>query len=435
MEVPEIAVGILSVPVVRFGMNSPYRLVETGEVVCGEYQVSTGDVLPLTFEPLDPEETCFELYDVTIGVDFHWERKENQRFRGKLKLIAVDNAVIAINVLPIEDYLISVISSEMSATSSLEFLKAHAVISRSWLMAQKEKASGLKHTPTTYSSCKETEDEYIRWYDREDHEHFDVCADDHCQRYQGITKVSTEIVKEAVESTYGEFLTYKGNICDARFSKCCGGLTEKFENNWEPVPHSYLTSLADNPENPVGYDLNLKEEKAVKKWLLDSPPAFCNTQDKSVLTQVLNNYDRETSDFYRWRTEISQAQISEWVRRKTGRNLGAITDLTPVERGNSGRLIRLKLVGNEGSLTIGKELFIRKILSESHLYSSAFVVEKGELVNGIPSMFILHGAGWGHGTGLCQIGAAVMGEKGYTYNEILAHYFPGTLLEKKYEKS
>jgi SpoIID/LytB domain protein len=340
--------------------------------------------------------------NVSIGTDFHWERKEEQKFGGEFKIVKEGNKLRLINIIPIEEYLTSVISSEMSANSPLELLKAHAVISRTWLLAQKEKAGRIK-SEQSYSSVTETEEEYIRWYDREDHTLFDVCADDHCQRYQGITKASTDEVKEAVESTRGEILTFEGAICDTRFSKCCGGKTENFENVWEPVPHPYLQSVTDE---------------------------FCGISDKKILARILNAYDQETEDFYRWNVELRQEEISALIRKKTGWDFGAIIDLIPLERGESGRIIKLKIIGSLLTKTVGKELFIRKILSESHLYSSAFEIEKKYDENGLK--FLLKGSGWGHGVGLCQIGAAMMAEKGYDYSSILQHYFPGTQLQKKY---
>jgi SpoIID/LytB domain protein len=309
-------------------------------------------------------------------------------------------------------------------------LKAHAVISRSWLLAQIQKNESLKKSETSYKSSSETFDEYIKWYDREDHKHFDVCADDHCQRYQGITRASTKPVEQAIRETYGEILAFDHKICDARFSKCCGGMVEVFENVWEPVPHPYLQKVVDNDEKSLGFDLNLKEEKAANSWILGNPPAFCNTHDKAVLTQVLNDYDQETNDFYRWQVQYSQNEISALILKKTGIDFGIVQDFIPIERGDSGRLIKLKIVGSKKTLTIGKELEIRKALSETHLYSSAIVIEKTSK-NG-ETIFIFRGAGWGHGVGLCQIGAAVMGAKGYTYQEILKHYFKGALLEKRY---
>ncbi len=351
----------------------------------------------------DNPDGSFTVFDVPIGIGFHWERKEDQTFRGKYRIISNGRKRTLVNSIPVEDYLISVISSEMSATGAVEFLKAHAVISRTWILAQKAKSKKLGRS---YSSVVETTDEYIRWYDREDHERFDVCADDHCQRYQGITKAFTSAVKKAVESTAGEVLQYKGEICDTRFSKCCGGKTEPFENVWEPEVHPYLRSIND---------------------------PFCHTNDENVLSQVLLNYDQETGDFYRWMVSITQEEIGNLIRRKSGWNFGRILDLIPVEKGPSGRIIKLKIVGSLMTKTVGKELFIRKILSETHLYSSAFEITK-EYKEGdkYPVKFTLYGRGWGHGVGLCQIGAAMMAEKGYSYKEILQHYFPGTNLEKIY---
>ncbi|MGN0207379.1 MAG: SpoIID/LytB domain-containing protein, partial [Muribaculaceae bacterium] len=376
----------------------------------------------VVFTPSDEENDCFELKDVTIGVNFHWERKENQKFRGALSLIVENNRVTAINVLSVEEYLLSVISSEMSATASLELLKAHAVISRSWLLAQIEKNKNIIKENTHYCACHQDENELIKWYDREDHVNFDVCADDHCQRYQGITRASTQTVREAIKATWGQVLTYEGKLCDARFSKCCGGVYEEFENCWEPVHYPYLVARRDS-EHPLDFP-DLTVEENAKKWILSSPQAFCNTTDAEILSQVLNNYDQETADFYRWKVEYSQEELSALIKNRSGIDYGEILDLVPVERGKSGRLVRMKIVGTKKQLTIGKELEIRRTLSPSHLYSSAFIVDKQDVnAAGVPQKFVLTGAGWGHGVGLCQIGAAVMGAKGYNYKEILLHYF------------
>ncbi len=386
----------------------------------------------LLFEPVRYHEASFELNDVTIGIKFHWERKEDQIFKGSLKIIIENEKLTAINILPLEDYLVSVISSEMSATSSLELLKAHAITSRSWLLAQTIKSKELQNSGNFYQPISETPEEYIRWYDREDHLNFDVCGDDHCQRYQGITRQSTELVEQAIAETRGMLLMDGENVCDARFSKSCGGISETFENVWEPEVHTYLQAIVDNPELPEGFDPDLTVETAAEKWIRNAPAAFCNTRDKEVLSQVLNDYDQETKDFYRWNLTYQQADLSELIARKSGKDFGAILDLIPVERGKSGRLKKLKIVGTKITLIIGKELEIRKTLSESHLYSSAFVVDKLNIDNGIPGEFVLTGAGWGHGVGLCQIGAAMMGAKGYKYDEILLHYFRGATISKEY---
>jgi SpoIID/LytB domain protein len=351
-----------------------------------------------------------------------------------LVLFAENGLITAVNILSLEDYLLSVISSEMSATSSLELLKAHAIVSRSWLLAQLEKGKELRNS-NIYQNQIYDDEGYIRWYDREDHERFDVCADDHCQRYQGITKASSPQVFEALKATAGEVLTYEGTICDARYHKSCGGITEKFENVWEPVNHPYLTSVTCYPSPIAGYNTDLTKEDNARAWILGNPPAYCNSHDKEALSQVLNDYDQETQDFYRWEVPLTQSEIKALLFNKLGIELGNIIDLVPVERGESGRLIRLKIVGDKQTITIGKELEIRKALSESHLYSSAFVVEKVFSPNGntnVPDTFILKGAGWGHGVGFCQIGAAIMGHKGFSYKEILAHYFPAAVLEKIY---
>ena len=431
-------------PSISFILNGIYILKQNGLSFQGQQKIDYSnekiylnekaiDNKVLDFEPGSFNEASFDLPEVTIGIKFHWERKENQRFIGSLQFIIENDKLTAINVLPLEDYLVSVISSEMSATSSMELLKAHAIISRSWLLAQLIKGKKLEASKNIYQTFNETKDEYIRWYDREDHANFDVCADDHCQRYQGITRQSGELVMKVIGETRGLVLMNNDNVCDARFSKSCGGISETFENVWEPVAHPYLKSIIDNPQKQESYDQDLTNEVSAQKWIRNSPEAFCNTHDKKVLSQVLNDYDQETKDFYRWKVIYSQEQIAELISRKTGRNFGSIIDLVPVERGKSGRLIRLKIIGKNNTLIIGKELQIRKVLSESHLYSSAFVVDRKEIRDGVPGEFVLTGAGWGHGVGLCQIGAAMMGEKGYSFKEILNHYFKETELRELYQ--
>ena len=427
--VPRVKVGIMNEPEVNFVLFGEYRLAD-GTIVTGEQHAdvtadgqvawngTVADVV--TFEP--SENGYFELKGVTIGVNFHWERKEDQRFSGALHLIVENGKLTAVNVLPVEDYLLSVISSEMSATASLELLKAHAVISRSWLLAQIDKNKRITEEHEDYKACEEGgEDEMIKWYDREDHVNFDVCADDHCQRYQGITRQSTERVRDAIKATWGEVLTYGGELCDARFSKCCGGVYEEFENCWEPKHYDYLEARRDG-EDEMNFP-DLTKEAAAEEWILTSPKAFCNTTDKQILSQVLNNYDQETTDFYRWTVEYTQEELAALILKRSGVDYGQILDLQPVARGTSGRLYKLKIVGTKKTLTIGKELEIRRTLSPSHLYSSAFIVERHDVTDGVPGKFVLRGAGWGHGVGLCQIGAAVMGEKGHNYKEILLHYF------------
>lgn len=444
MKEPKVHVGILSEAKIEFMLPTPYRI--HGEEVSGK-QIALfddGKILwnncrheELTFEPLNEASDWFELQDVTIGINFHWERKENQRFRGALNIIVENGKLTGINILQVEDYLTSVISSEMSATASLELLKAHAVISRSWLLdklkvesAELKVASQPERSVTPPLSTIHSPLSTIKWYDREDHLHFDVCADDHCQRYQGITRASTEIVKQAVQSTYGQVLTYKGKICDARFSKCCGGAFEEFQSCWEDITHPYLMKQRDSKKSASLPDLRIEAE--AEKWIRTSPEAFCNTTDKKILSQVLNNYDQETTDFYRWKVEYTQDELTELILKRSGIDYGQIIDLIPVERGTSGRIIKLKIIGTKRTMIIGKELEIRRTLSASHLYSSAFVVDKAEVKDNIPGKFILTGAGWGHGVGLCQIGAAVMGAQGYAYDSILLHYYIGASIDKLY---
>ena len=444
MKEPQLKIGIMYEPSITFILNGIYNLKQNGLSFQGQQKIdySNGKIYlnekaidnkVLDFEPSSFKEASFDLPEVTIGIKFHWERKENQRFKGSLQFIIENDKLTAINVLPLEDYLVSVISSEMNATSSIELLKAHAVISRSWLLAQLIKGKKLEASKNIYQTISETKEEYIRWYDREDHANFDVCADDHCQRYQGITRQSGELVMKVIGETRGLVLMNNDNVCDARFSKSCGGISETFENVWEPVAHPYLKSIIDNPQKQESYDHDLTNEVSAQKWIRNSPETFCNTHDKKVLSQVLNDYDQETKDFYRWKVIYSQEQIAELISRKTGRDFGSIINLVPVERGKSGRLIRLKIIGTNNTLIIGKELQIRKVLSESHLYSSAFVVDRKEIRDGVPGEFVLTGAGWGHGVGLCQIGAAMMGEKGYSFKEILNHYFKETELRELYQ--
>lgn len=386
----------------------------------------------IEFVPFDFNLSFFILYDVTIGIDFHWEQKEDQRFRGSLKIKKDGDSLVIINTLPVEDYLVSVISSEMKATSSLEFLKAHSIISRSWLIAQLNRKSEEKISSDLHSNEETTENEIVKWYSRENHSLFDVCADDHCQRYQGITKATTKKVEDAVARTRGLVLMHDNRICDARFSKSCGGISESFENVWEPVQHTYLSKVVDYDGEIKDFNLDLTNEAAAERWIRNTPPAFCNTTDKKILSQVLLDYDLKTTDFYRWSVAYSQDEIHTIVKKKSGFDFGKIVDLIPVQRGYSGRLIKLKIVGTKREMIVGKELEIRKILAHSHLYSSAFVVDKKEPVGGVPSGFVLTGAGWGHGVGLCQIGAAVMGSNGFSYEQILMHYFRGAVISRYY---
>jgi len=531
---PLLEVGIVSATEIPFTFPEPFRMVQTGKIVqghcmvclnngkiefrqatysediedprskqqgisdfgkkqskcanpaksCEEFtsgiQFENEQYDSLEFEAIKPESACFELPEVKIGIGFHWERTEKQVFEGRLKFLVEGDKLTAVNRVPLESYLTSVISSEMSAKASGELLKAHAVISRSWLMAQVRQKG--KNTGKV-SEMVETETERIKWYDREDHTLYDVCADDHCQRYQGITKASTVQVREAIRDTRGQTLVSEGEICDARFSKCCGGIMEFFENCWENEPKKYLQGLADCdvqtalkttasvPNANAGLKIfasnseassipnhaltppqaagnarsefnapsvrlvsgnqsisfpDLTDEANARAWILGTPPAFCNTTDKRILEQVLNNYDQETTDFFRWKLRYTTLEISQLAQKRSGIDFGEILDLIPVERGVSGRLIKLRVVGSKRTIILGKELEIRRTFSASHLYSSAFVIEK------TADGFELIGAGWGHGVGLCQIGAAVMGEQGYDYQAILSHYYSNTELINQY---
>lgn len=438
---PDIHVGILSATEIRVDLLAPYHCDATASSSRGPQTFSLTPDGRVAWQGkeydevlLTPAETgaSFEVYDVTIGVNFHWERRETQRFTGALKIIVEGDRITLVNILPVEDYLMSVISSEMSATASEEFLKAHAVISRSWLLAQIDKTRRIAASDSGYSASTVTDDEIVRWYDREDHVNFDVCADDHCQRYQGITRQTTETVRRAVDATRGlVLLDENGALCDARFSKCCGGVFEEFENCWEPVHHHYLKATRDAVDENDFPDLT--DEDNARRWITERPDAYCNTADADILGQVLNNYDQETQDFYRWTVTYSQDELSALIKERSGIDFGLIRALVPVERGTSGRLVRLRIEGTLRTMTIGKELEIRRTLSTSHLYSSAFVVDAADNDSrGVPASFTLRGAGWGHGVGLCQIGAAVMGARGCSFRDILAHYFPGSVAETLY---
>lgn len=428
-----IRVGILTRSEVRVIFNGKYSCEE--RVFEGEHILKEAGVYTPT-----SEDCTFDLCDVTIGIDFHWERNETQRFKGSLEILPTEGGKFtAVNVLDIEDYLQSVISSEMSATSHMELLKAHAVISRSWALCKIQRS--LQDSAFAY---QESEGKRICWYGSEPHKGFDVCADDHCQRYQGLRAKDHKNAVKAVQDTKDEVLAYpieastgsatakegsgtEFEICDARYYKSCGGVTEEFETCWEDAHHDYLVKVVDREHyssvasTSSTNTLDLTKEENAREWILSNPEAFCNTDDKEILGQVLNDYDQETIDFYRWKVVYSQEELTALVARHASQ-LGKIIDLIPLKRGVSGRIYELKIVGENESMIIGKELEIRKWLSNSHLYSSAFVVEKEN------NTFTLYGAGWGHGVGLCQIGAAVMAEKGYTYKEILQHYYPNTEL-------
>lgn len=406
---PLLQVGIMSAPVIRFEILSDGAGPQC--VSWRDGKIDYNGVLydELCFDAVTMStlfaEPSFMLYDVVIGVDFHWQRKVNQTFAGSLRFIVEGDKITAINRIGVEDYLLSVISSEMKSSATLEFLKAHAVISRSWVMSQIEH----KKHPVTASQPEPSldSDTYIKWFDHDDHENFDVCADDHCQRYQGLSMAVGDTVRQAIDETWGEVLTYDGKICDARFSKCCGGMMETFDTCWEDIDYPYLKAIPDTPGEKHGED------------------PFCHTNDEAILSQVLNDYDLETKDFFEWEVRYGREELSELVKRRSGVDFGLIRDLVPLERGGSGRLRTLRIEGEKRTMTIGKELIIRRWLSESHLKSSAFDVRwEGDTV-------ILTGRGWGHGVGLCQIGAAVMSYKGYSYSEILQHYYPGSKLEIK----
>lgn len=430
---PIINVGIMEAEKIDVSFNSDYLCTEipninfygsysfaseNGNIIYDNKQFSTLHFYAKTNNKI--VHNTFSIENVMIGIGFHWERLEKQTFEGNLTLRCNNNKILVINNISTEDYLYSVISSEMSATAGLELLKAHAIISRSWLLKPI-----IEKSITTCNVCETvTEEETIRWYERDSHTLFDVCADDHCQRYQGIARADNENVRSAIEATRGIVLTCDGKICDARFSKSCGGISELFSSCWDNKDEKYLQPIVDSDSEKVMEDLT-KEENAVK-WILSEHDSFCNTKDVEILSSILNNYDRETTDFYRWKVEYTIDELSEIIKARSGIDFGTITDLIPLQRGPSGRITRLKIIGTKRTHIVGKELEIRKWLSTSHLYSSAFTVTKAE------GKFTLIGAGWGHGVGLCQIGAAVMAAKGYKYDSILYHYFKDSELTQLY---
>lgn len=446
MNEPTISVAILVAAKVEFILDGYFKVTGAERIYNGKYEafaeenniiIKQGEHIlniegEIIFQPHEYESDSFVIKNVVIGKSFHWEQKETQRFQGNLKITVENNQIAVINLIPTEDYLKSVISSEMSATATPEFLKAHAIISRSWLMAQLERK--IKPSEKNVKDGRLiSEDEIFTWYDREDHKLYDFCADDHCQRYQGISKVQNKNVNNAIKDTYGMVLHNNNRICDTRFSKCCGGISESFENVWQNENYEYLDSVIDYKFEPDNYDFNFGDEKNAEKWIKNSPQAFCNCNNPQILNQVLVNFDQETTDFYRWKIVYTQNEICQILNKKTGYDFGFVKNIIPLERGKSGRLIKIKIVGTKKELTVGKELEIRRILSDKHLYSSAFVISKEKInENGIPEEIILTGAGWGHGVGLCQIGAAVMGEIGYKFDEILLHYFKNSIIKKIY---
>lgn len=405
--------------IVSGGFKAVFR---AGEIILyGGKEIELLRGKEISFTPMNGG--VFTVHDVVFGINFHWERKEHQTFQGALKLVARENGITAINAVSVEQYLASVISSEMSAGAPMELLKAHAITSRSWLVAMLEMKKKFSNLGIPSQRTVQSDDELVRYYDREDHDIFDVCADDHCQRYQGITKDISNAAAEAIRETRGMFLLYNNEICDARFSKSCGGISEPFHTTWAETPYEYLMPV---PCSAKHHHPPLETEAAAEQWILSSPEAFCNTTDGNILRQILPSFDQETTDFFRWTVRYSPEELSGLILKKSGIDFGTILELEPVKRGPSGRMTRLRIVGSKRTLVVGKELEIRRWLSPSHLYSSAFVVQKEK------GTFILRGAGWGHGVGLCQIGAAVMAVEGFSAEKIVKHYFKGAELRKLY---
>jgi SpoIID/LytB domain protein len=442
LQEPNISVGIVEhVPEIRGTFNGRFEVPTTVRLE-GAFTVRCLDGRLVLFddegvEVMKGEDircralsgATFTLNGVTIGINFHWERQEDQTFEGNVWFVTTpDGSMTAINEIGVEDYLKSVISSEMSAEAPFELLRAHAITSRSWLVAMLHKQTQERNIGIPTLRSKETESEIVRWYDREDHLLFNVCADDHCQRYQGISKIITENARKAIEDTRGVLLVHHDEVCDARFFKACGGLTENFENAWEDTAVPYLRSVSD-AEQPYS---SKSTEPEARTWILSSPEAYCNTNDVAILKQILPSFDQETTDFFRWRVDYQREELERIVHKRSGIDFGTITALVPLQRGPSARITRLKIVGTKKTMTVGKELEIRRWLSRSHLYSSAFVVDADRDANGLPTRFTFYGAGWGHGVGLCQIGAAVMAARGRKAEDIVMHYFPGAGVQKLY---
>ena len=440
---PVVKVGILSDEKIEFGLYGNYSAygfnqtfngvinaeLKDGKIICRFEQKTVEVSDEIQFDPSNEKIDYFLFNEIKIGQSFHWEYKEKERFRGSLLLKKWEGKIVVINLINIENYLRSVISSEMSDKSTLQALKAHAVVSRSWILSHMTTEEFKKNK---IENELEKDTEHITWTKRQEHTLYDVCATDHCQRYHGITKLSTGMALRAINETKGLVLTYKNKICDTRYSKCCGGISESFENVWEPKKIEYLSSIIDYKFEPENYSMDFSNEECSRKWISNSPPAFCNTNDKTILSNILVKYDQQTNDFYRWEVKYNQQTLAKIIKDKTVIDFGEIIDLIPGERGDSSRLITLKIVGTKKTLIVGKELEIRRILSKTHLYSSAIVIEKQDVKEGVPQKFIIKGAGWGHGVGLCQIGAAVMSAEGYKFDEILSHYFSKATLKKIY---
>ncbi|MCH4895400.1 SpoIID/LytB domain-containing protein [Marinilabiliaceae bacterium JC040] len=435
----KLKIGIVKAKEIELTFINEYFAKVTGAQFYGSYSIQVVDNLINVFnqhlelvysdkeiilKPSSKNADIFEIENVEIGINFHWSQKETQRFNGSIKLIIDGDEVQLINIIYVEDYLLSVISSEMNSNSPIEYLKTHAIISRSWVLSR------INAKNDRIQNFIENDSKRIKWYGREEHVNFDVCADDHCQRYQGISRIASANVAKAVDETRGIVLMQDGKICDARFSKCCGGVSEDFENVWEDEKIEYLSMVVDSEDKSI--DLDLRKEEDAIKWIENKYDSFCNVSDTDLLETVLNNYDQETNDFYRWTVEYSQEEISSLIKERSGIDLGNIISLNPIKRGRSGRIYELEIVGSKRSFIFGKELEIRKVLSESHLYSSAFFTEYKDIIDDLPHKFIIHGAGWGHGVGLCQIGAANMVEKSYNHEEILSHYFKGSTLKSIY---
>ncbi len=354
----------------------------------------------IRIEPEDLKNTLTVLHDVTIGIQFHWEREEDDDYPYILEFCKSSaKKIMAINELPVERYLESVISSEMSGDCPSALLHAHTVIARSWLLAQ------MQNPP---------------------HVNYLVCHDDHCQRYQGMRRW-TKSAGNAVKDTHGEVLTYQGEICDTRYSKSCGGITENFENCWPPQKVSYCQTIVDAPENKISPVPDLTKEENVRTWVTFRPASFCNATPQE-LERLLVEYDREIKDLFRWEVIYSQDEITKLIESKTQRKLGQLKEIKTGKRGRSGRLLSIDFIGTTGNIHVDDQLEIRRVLSPSHLYSACFVVDTEGGKDSVPDKFILRGGGWGHGVGLCQIGAAVMSTHGYDYKQILQHYYRGTEL-------
>jgi SpoIID/LytB domain protein len=340
------------------------------------------------------------VFDVPVGTGYHWEQKEDRTYpETMIFLLDVNGKLAAVNAVPVETYLEGVVPSEMHPNFPEEALKAQAVAARSKALAN----LGLVHSADP----------------------FDFCSDVHCQVYGGLSKTAAS-ANRAVKKTAGLVLWEGGKIIDAVYGGVCGGHTEDVDKAWRTAPKRHLQGIADGPRQLKRYE-PLDDESNVRSWIQDSPPSYCNT-----LTGSLPDALNYTKKYFRWEVTLPQDELRSQIERRLGRNLGAVRDLIPISRGVSGRITKLKIVGTNGEQIVEGELNVRKCLSSTTLWSSCFIVERKDGGSAPPESFTLRGAGWGHGIGMCQTGAAIMALKGYGFDRILKHYYKNVRIKKLY---